>query len=122
MQTEPKHLFDMVAEKHGLDKELVKDITLCVFDKLNDMLHAPPSLILKLKGVGRWRLRRKRVQFYVDLPKDDQWLEDKEKLITSFEERLKDYEIFIKKRNETREKRKLIKASQNNLGEHKSSI
>lgn len=64
MQTEQYELYRRVSEKHDIDYEKVKAVGLCVFKELYRQLHDPEKLIIKLKGVGYWYLRRQRMIMY----------------------------------------------------------
>lgn len=118
MQSETKHIYKQTAERTGEDEQTYKDIGNTIFTYLNGKLRKPPSLIIKLKGVGSWYLRKKRMQIIVDVfPPDPERTEfeseygilrheNKVELFNLFKERLKDYEKYLEIRNQIRTKRR----------------
>lgn len=116
MQSEMKHIYKMTADRTGEDEQTYKDIGNTVFAHLNGLLRRPPSLIMKLKGVGSWYLRKKRMEIitthYPPQEKNPESAhgimkqENKIELYNLFTERLKDYELYLAIRNEIREKRR----------------
>ncbi len=119
MQSDHKELYKITAERTGESEDTYKDIGNFVFSSLYDFFRHPESLIIKLKGVGSWHLRRKRMQIILDhYPIDyDKTVEDfdsdiallkyenKKELHTIFKDRLKEYEEYIKIRDEVRKER-----------------
>lgn len=107
----------MTSERTGEDEQVYKDIGNTVFAHLNDLLRRPPSLILKLKGIGSWYLRKKRMEIITTHyppnmeknPESEYGImkqENKIELYNLFKERLKEYETYITIRNEIRQKRR----------------
>lgn len=102
------------------------------------MLSDPKSLIIKLKGVGSWYLRKRRMEIVVseftefeDRPREEfdtdygynSYLERKIRY-NVFVERLKDYEKYLVIRKEVREKRNeqsYLLTSTVNEGKYKSN-
>lgn len=85
------------------------------------MMRNPKSLILKLKGVGNWHLRKKRMDIVVtnysdrgivktreDFESDGSYNEylEKHKQYNLFKERLKEYERYLILKEETNKKRR----------------
>lgn len=116
MQSSTKEIYQKTAERTGESEQVYKDIGNLVFASLNAHFRKPPSLILKLRGVGSWHLRRKRMQIIVDIfpPNfektaedfDSQYgitkHEDRLQLYHLFKERLKDYDRYIQIRDAVR--------------------
>lgn len=118
MQSDNNQLYKLTAERTKKSEVIYKDIGNFIFKALSVSMRKPPSLILKLKGVGTWYLRRQRMRIHIDHVTPDPESVDyaeKEALKDIFKERLKDYEQYIKERNEIREQRY---KSQDNLEEH----
>jgi hypothetical protein len=119
MQSDPKEIYKLTAERTGKSEQVYKDIGNFVFAKLYSELRKPKKLIIKLKGVGNWELRRKRMRIAIDMfppnferqkedfPSEVEFLknENKKELHQIFKERLKDYDEFIKLRDEIRKVR-----------------
>lgn len=119
MQSDYKEIYRLTALRTGKSEELYKEVGNHVFSNLYSFLRRPSALILKLKGVGSWYLRRKRMQIIVDeFPPDfTKTVEDftsqlslfkyenKKEIYEIFVQRLKEYEEYILLRDEIREKR-----------------
>jgi hypothetical protein len=116
MQSNHHDIYRMVAEKTGKSEEMYKDIGSLVFKETAQMLHEPTSLIIKLKGIGNWHLRKKRMEIFVaeyTEPIHDQYTsaqtlkewEQKRERYAIFIERLKDYEKYLEIKKEVRKKR-----------------
>ena len=116
MQTDHRLLYKMAEERFGEKEQQYKDIGNYIFASLYSNLRRPPCLILKLKGVGSWHLRKKRMKAVVELfppdfekkkedfPTDLGFLkhENKVEIHHIFTERLKEYDEYIKERDEVR--------------------
>lgn len=106
----------MTAERTGKSEQMYKDLGNFIFTETQSMLKKPKSLITKLKGVGNWYLRKKRMQIvtenYVEPIITEFTSEDSLRIINDrkeqyniFMERLKDYENYLSMKKEIREKR-----------------
>lgn len=116
MQSEMKHVYKTLSEETGKNEELYKDIGSFVFKEMSKMLKEPSSLILKLKGVGTWHLRKSRLEIFVGEFTEpthdeytcqqtlDEWVE-KRKRYNNFVQRLKEYDKYLEVKKEIREKR-----------------
>lgn len=116
MQTDHKQIVKMTAERTGKNEQMYRDISSFVFTEVQHLLKKPKSLILKLKGVGSWHLRKRRMEIVVDEYKEplvDEFtslqslLEFKERRdrYEMFKERLKDYEEYLAIKKQVRLKR-----------------
>ena len=119
MQTNNHELFKLTALRTGKDEQKYKDVGNYVFHALYKALRRPPSLIIKLKGVGKWYLRKKRLEYFLSQPKPDSSLTEKDfgyplsyiehcnrlELFEIFTERMKEYNEYIELRNKIRKER-----------------
>ena len=65
MQTNHLDIYKMVAEEKGVSEQIYKDIGSFIFKETASMIKNPESLILKLKGIGSWHLRKKRMEMVI---------------------------------------------------------
>lgn len=120
MQSSHLEIYKQVAEKTGKSEQMYKDIGTFIFKETSRLLKNPSSLILKLKGVGSWHLRKKRMEIVVnewtdrsevktreDFTSDSAFQEYQEKHLryVNFQERLKEYEKYLQIKQEVRKKR-----------------
>lgn len=132
MQTEPKHLYKMAAQESGIPEDELKAVGTKVFLETSEILKRPPHLIINVQGLGRWILRRKRINFFIEVmdnqPEENKILmsENRQEILECFRERTKEYDLFVEKRAEVRKLRdatqELIETGKDNPGEHKSNI
>lgn len=120
MQSSHLDIYKQVAAKTGKSEQMYKDIGSFVFKETAGMLKEPTSLILKLKGIGSWHLRKKRMEIVVnewtdrsevktreDFDSDvsyETYLEKHLRYI-NFQERLKEYEKYLEIKQQVRKKR-----------------
>lgn len=117
MQSDYKEIYRLTSERTGKSEQLYKEIGNFVFAELYSHFRKPKSLIIKLKGVGSWYLRKKRLEIMVKkAPTEEKDLTDlakytiddylsKKEMFDTFKERLKEYEEYSLLRKETRIKR-----------------
>lgn len=118
MQSDWKQVYRITSERTGNSEQMYKDLGNLVFAKLGETLRKPKSLITKVKGIGSWYLRKKRMSIVVNQfpPNFDKnpaefsasgFLkhENKIELYNLFSERLKEYDEYISIRDEKRKKR-----------------
>ena len=120
MQSNHLDIYKMVASDTGVSEELYKDIGSFIFKETARLLKEPTSLILKLKGIGSWHLRKKRMEIVINEYTDrsevktrDQFdsdssfkeYQEKHNRYVLFQERLKDYEKYLAIKSEIRKKR-----------------
>lgn len=113
-----KHIYKQTSQRTGEDEQSYIDIGNKVFATLNKLLRRPPSLIVKLKGIGSWYLRKRRMEIIVNIfPPDPEKTEfeseygilkyeNKMELFKLFKARLLDYDKYLSIRNEIRTKRR----------------
>jgi hypothetical protein len=116
MQSDYKEIAKITSQRTAGNEQLYKDICSTVFTSLNKNFRKPPSLILKLKGIGMWYLRRQRMRiilehFPPDFEKTEEDFESKFgaiehnnriELFTIFKERLLDYDKYVEERDAVR--------------------
>lgn len=119
MQSDWKEVYRLTAERTGKSEQRYKDIGNFVFKSLYRHLRRPKSLITKLKGIGTWYLRKKRMEIVIKYfppdfekkPEDFKHplslleYENKMEIYQLFQERLKEYDVYIEERTKTRKKR-----------------
>lgn len=121
MQTDYKQIYKELSESTGENEQMFKDLGNFVFAQAYSMMRNPKSLIIKLKGVGSWHLRKKRMEIVVtqwsdrglvrlreEFESEGMWNEyvEKKKQYDIFVERLKEYEIYLKEKAEINKKRR----------------
>jgi hypothetical protein len=121
MQSDDKSIYDLTSKRTGKPTQLYKDVGTFVFSSLYEKLRKPKSLIIKLKGVGTWYLRKKRMETLMSYYPEDYDkkevdveimsplsilnYENKREMFLLFKERLAEYERYITLRNEIRQER-----------------
>lgn len=106
----------MTAERTGKSLELYKAIGEAVFTSLYAHLRRPKSLIIKLKGIGTWFLRKRRMEILLEFfppdfdknPADFQHPlsliahENKVEIYNILKNRMVEYEEYIRIKREIR--------------------
>lgn len=119
MQSDWKEIYKLTSKRTGENEQIYKDIGNFVFTHLYYTMRRPEFLIIKLKGIGSWFLRRMRMRAIVDMfpPDFEKTREDfdsssgflrnenKKEIYEIFKKRLEDYERYIQTRNEIRKVR-----------------
>lgn len=120
MQTNHLDIYKMLAEENGGNEQLYKDIGSFIFKETASMIKNPESLILKLKGIGSWHLRKKRMEIVVnewtdrakvktreDFSSEVAYMNylDKHTQYMNFKERLEEYDRYLQLKQEIRKKR-----------------
>src|SRR5690349_4345711 len=140
MQTNQQDIYKTLAEEKGKSEQTYKDIGSFIFRETSKMLKEPTSLILKLKGVGSWHLRKKRMEILTtefpdrglvipreDFPSDDAYsiYLEKFKQYHNFMKRLEEYKRYLEIKTKIRKKRYesqvLLQPTQGQDGRFKSS-
>lgn len=116
MQSSHKDIYKQVSQKTGKSEQMYNDIGSFIFKETAKLMKRPPSLIIKLKGVGAWHIRKKRMEVivsefdepvhdeYTSQATIDEWKEKRERYL-NFKDRLKDYEEYLGEKAEIRKKR-----------------
>ena len=121
MQSDDKSIYDITSNRTGKPTQLYKDVGTFVFSSLYEKLRKPKSLIIKLKGVGTWYLRKKRMETLMSYYPEDYDkkevdveimsplsilnYENKREMFLLFKDRLAEYDRYITLRNEIRQER-----------------
>lgn len=119
MQSNTNEIYKITAKRTGKSEQSYKDIGNFIFSELYKEQKRPSKLIIKLKGLGSFFLRKKRVEEIMkcypeefsrtkeDFSSERQFLkyENKKEIHEIFTERLKDYEEYLQERNQIRKKR-----------------
>ena len=120
MQTSQQDIYLELSKEKEINEQVYKDIGSFVFRETAKMLKEPISLILKLKGIGSWHLRKKRLDIVVnewtdraevktreDFPSNMAYAAylDKHLQYINFKERLEEYERYLSIKKEVREQR-----------------
>lgn len=120
MQSDYRQIYKELAEEKSVPEQLYKDLGNFIFQETYNMLRSPTSLIIKLKGLGSWHLRKKRMEIIVneypergltktrdDFDTDSGYNEylDKKRQYDIFTERLLDYDEYLKMKKDVREAR-----------------
>lgn len=119
MQSNHLDVYKILGEDKG-NEQIYKDIGSFIFKETSKMINDPTCLILKLKGLGSWHLRKKRMEIVVNewtdrsaiqtrdmFPSDDSYntyLEKHNRYI-NFQERLKEYDKYLDIKKEIRKER-----------------
>lgn len=117
MQSDSKILYQLTTERTGKSEQFYKDLGTFVFKEIYSQLRRPKNLIIKVRGIGTWYLRKKRMEktvyafppdftkeeFETDLDRINH--ETRIEVHNLFIDRLKEYEDYLKIRNEIRAKR-----------------
>ena len=147
MQSDSKQIYKITAARTGKSEQLYKDIGNFVQKSVIDNIKKPKTLIITLKGIGYWFLRKHRIDRmlsyyppYYELEGHTDFISEraflnfvnKKEMYDIFKARQKDYEKYIHLREETKKKKnehkRLRKAQkdgdqsgQNQSEEHSSS-
>ena len=121
MQTDYKQIYQELAQKTGKSEQMYKDIGSFIFKETSRMMNNPSSLIIKLKGIGRWHLRKKRMEIVVNEwtdrsdPKSREEFDsdgayqnylDKHIRYVNFKERLLEYDRYLALKQEINAERR----------------
>lgn len=120
MQTNHNDIYNQLATDTGKSEQMFKDIGSFIFNETAKMLKEPTSLIIKLKGIGSWHLRKKRLDILVnewtdrgkvrlreDFPSDLSYgiYLEKHLQYMNFKDRLKEYDKYLEIKKKIRGKR-----------------
>lgn len=120
MQSDIKNIYRLTAARTGRAEQMYKDLGNFVQQEIYNSLRKPKSLIIKVKGLGYWYLRKKKMQDFIRMypPYYDiegfndfeseaalKKFENKQELYLILKARLEDYKKFLDKKSETKQKR-----------------
>lgn len=110
MQTDSKQIYKELADETGKSEQIYKDVGNFIFTETYSMVREPLSLITKLRGIGAWNLRRKRIMTLLndypminvdkergDFTTDSQYQEylSRLDLRALFADRMKEYDEYV---------------------------
>lgn len=120
MQSELKHIYNITANRTGINEQIYKDLGNFVLKEVHKHLEEPQTLIIKVKGIGYWYLSKKRMEdhleWYPSYYEIDGYKEftseysflrfvDKQKTYKIFKARLVDYQEYLKVKAEIKSKK-----------------
>jgi hypothetical protein len=110
MQSDIKAIYHITSLRTGVPTEVYKDLGNFVFANTRETLNAPPKLITKLRGIGTWHLRRKRIHIYVEklIPESTTLTPEKIALFEIFKLRIEDYHQYVALKAEIRKLRNAV--------------
>jgi hypothetical protein len=128
MQFESKHVYQEVTRKKGEDLAYVEALGNFVQKALADELRGPRKLIISLKGIGRWFLRKKVMEDSYNrisklnphdfIPENKENTQERHELwqnyLKTLKERLDDYIPFLERKQDARNRKNEWKESQDN--------
>lgn len=113
MQSDIKQIYKLAAERTFKSEQMYKDLGNFVQQEIANVLKRPNSLITKVKGLGYWYLRKKKMKDFIRMypPYYDiegfsdfeseaalKNFENKQELYLTFKARLLDYDRFLEKK------------------------
>ncbi len=105
MQKTCNDIYSQVAQKYSLDTDMVKFVGDSVFAEVNIKLRKPSSLIIKIRHLGSFFMRRNNLLKYVARNEVKELEEQIRYDLELFKERVREYEKYIEKRDKLRKKR-----------------
>lgn len=142
MQSTSKEIYKITAARTGRDEQLYKDIGNFIQKETVKHLKRPKTLIIKLKGIGFWFLRKTRMEkalsFFPKEYEDEGFVEfeasrpflnveNKREIYNVLKNRLKDYERYLEVKQQVKTKKNEFteqvsrETSENKPEEHSSS-
>lgn len=110
MQSDIKDIYKITSSRTGVSEQIYKDLGNFIFKDVKSNLEKPKSLIIKLKGIGYWYLKLKKmkeaisyfplhyeIDGFSDFPSEQALLKfiNKQELYKIFKARLLDYQDYI---------------------------
>ncbi len=123
MQSDWKEVYKLTSKRTGKSEQQYKDLGNFVFASLANHLRKPMSLITKLRGVGTWYMRKKRIKKVIDdFPPNFERTEEeftstygflknenKKEMYLLFSDRLKEYDRYMEKKEKIKKVRHVHK-------------
>lgn len=117
MQADIKTICKKISKEKNIEYDLLKAVGDTVFKEIKEVLNNPPNLIIGVKGLGRWYLRKQQMErkieyledYYkyssniIPLPVGKYW-ENKE-LKDKLESLLPTYEEYLKQKQQVKDLR-----------------
>lgn len=70
MQADIKTITKKLSKEKGIDYDLLKAVGDTVFKYTGEVLKNPPNLIIYLKGIGKWYLRKQQMERKIEYLED----------------------------------------------------
>lgn len=105
MQYTSKEIYKEVSEENNIPLNKVKLIGDIVFDELSKKIKSPNKIIIKIKGLGSFFLRKRKLENFIQSENTKGELTDF-KLVETLEARLKEYEIYVQKKQKMQKLRR----------------
>lgn len=70
MQADIKTIAKKLSKEKGIDYDLLKAVGDTVFKYTGEVLKKPPNLIINLKGIGKWYLRKQQMERKIEYLED----------------------------------------------------
>lgn len=120
MQSDSKEIYRITATRTGKSEQLYKDIGNFVQKETAEALKRPKTLIIKLKGIGYWYLRKSRIETllsyfppyyeiegYKDFLSERAFLNftNKKELYNILKQRLLDYQVYLTEKQKVNQKK-----------------
>ena len=70
MQADIKTICKKLSKEKNLDYDLLKAVGDTVFKHTGEVLKNPPNLIINLRGIGRWYLRKQQMERKIEYLED----------------------------------------------------
>jgi hypothetical protein len=107
MQADSNYIYNKVSKEHNIDIEFVTSVGNFMQKEVANNLRRPEALILKVKGLGAWHLRRVRLEkSFNNLSKvdpstlkDDDSRESLKEYLQLMKDRLDDYKVYLEEKS-----------------------
>lgn len=108
MQADSNYIYNKVSTEKGIDLEFLTTVGDFMQKEVANNLRNPDNLIIKVKGLGAWHLRKMRLEssfkhlseFDQSKLKDDEMRESLNSYLQRMKERLDDYKLYLDKKSE----------------------
>jgi hypothetical protein len=97
MQYTSKEIYQEVSIENDIAFEKVKLVGDVIFNELNSLMKAPPSLIIKIRNIGCFFLKKQKTKRFIQLEERKNEYTDRD-LLNILEERMKDYDRYSEKK------------------------
>lgn len=109
MQKLLTHIYDDISKEKEIEVTLVKSVGSKIFETLMKNFKKPPSIILKLRGLGYFYMKRNKLTSYLERKKDfeekakeykltEEEIKEKVRTIELLKKRMEEYDKFIEKK------------------------
>ena len=111
MQADSNYIYNKVSKESNIDLEFLTAVGNFMQKEVANNLRKPEALILKVKGLGAWHLRKMRLEnsfnnlSNVDPTrlKDDDSRESLKEYLQLMKDRLDDYKLYLEEKSKMKE-------------------